>query len=344
MSQLSLLILCIILLHSTAKPTSNNLVLEVVDGQDIFLPCNLRRMPGENIVIWRKGERVLFAGDLRVRRDLRFDVLNNDLVIKESHIEDSGDYVCEIERENGDLEALAVTLKVLKPATAEIEIGSHLTLKSETSLAVTCSGYGVPTPEVKWTRGNVVIASGTALANLVLEKVSKDDIGDYVCEAFNSVGDPDTETLILDVLYPPVVELSTPEILFQPKCGLELKCLVHSSSPPSVTWFHNNLLLHPRDGVTMWSLDNLHVLQIHSCDQQILGHFTCKAESNLGYLEDSVVIKEEFIEEKMEEETMREYSANNVRRNVEESLPLVSSAFRQIFSFITILISISVIL
>merc|ERR1712062_431517 len=73
-----------------------------------------------------------------------------------------------------------------------------------------------------------------------------------------------------------------PHISFQPKCGLELQCQVHSSSDPSVSWYHNDLLLQPDDGVTIWSLDNLHVLQISSCDHSIIGHFSCEATNNLG--------------------------------------------------------------
>merc|ERR1711874_665411 len=127
---------------------------------------------------------------------------------------------------------------------------------------------------------------------------------------------------------------------FQPQCGLELQCLVHSSSSPAVAWFSNSLLLQPMDGVTMWSLDNLHVMQIHSCDQKILGQFTCKAETSLGTSEDSVVVEQEFIEEKMEEEMLKEYSVNNVRRNVQhqEALPLVSSASNHFVTFSTIIL------
>merc|ERR1712130_951468 len=329
-----------------AQPTSYKQVIKVVVGQNVNIPCSLKQLGG-NILLWKKQGRVLFAGELRVRRNSRFQVFNNNLVIQESNIDDSGEYVCEIERDGGDLEAISMYLKVLQPATAEVTIGSHLTVKTETSLAVSCSGSGVPPPKVRWRRGNMGISSGTAQAQLVLESVTKEDIGEYVCEAFNGVGEPDTETLKLDVLYPPEVVLLKPDISFQPKCGMELQCLVHSSSSPTIHWFHNDLLLPPVDGVTMWSLDNLHVLQIHSCDQNILGQFACKAVSHLGTSEEAVVIKQEFIENKMEEEMKEAASANNVRRNVQqqEALPLVSSAnYLQSFTMLTLLTVLSTVL
>ena len=119
-------------------------------------------------------------------------------------------------------------------------------------------------------------------ASVLLEYLTRKDQGDIVCEASNEEGATHSDTLKLDILYAPVVKISEPQISFQPTCGMEFQCVVYSSSSPSVQWFQNDLLLQPMDGVTMWSLNNLHVLQIHSCDMKILGLFTCKAENSLG--------------------------------------------------------------
>ena len=78
----------------------------------------------------------------------------------------------------------------------------------------------------------------------------------------------------------------------------------------------------------MWSLDNLHVLQIQPYDQKILGQFKCKAESNMGKSEGSILIQKQLLEKKMIEHMLKEKSTNNVLRNVQnqEALPLVSSS------------------
>jgi len=67
-----------------------------------------------------------------------------------------------------------------------------------------------------------------------LDDVSRSDIGDFVCEAANGVGDEDSKTLQLDVLFAPEVESLKADISFQPKCGMELQCLVYSSSSPTI--------------------------------------------------------------------------------------------------------------
>ena len=144
----------------------------------------------------------------------------------------------------------------------------------------------------------------------------------------------------LDIIYATGVEISEPRISFEPKCGMEFHCKVHSSSSPTVQWFKNDLLLQSKDDLTMWSLDNLHVLQIHSCDQKILGQFTCKAESSMGEAKETFTVYKELVESKIEEHLLREEYSNNVRRNAnhQQSLPLVSSVSRTLISSILLVV------
>ena len=179
------------------------------------------------------------------------------------------------------------------------------------------------------------MSRGVGEAGILLEYITREDAGDIVCEASNGVGqDTARDVLALDVLYAPEVEMMEPHISFQPKCGLELQCQVHSSSDPTVSWYHNDLLLQPEDGVTIWSLDNLHVLQISSCDHSIIGHFSCRATNNLGQGEAEADISYQWLQQELDlfkQEDEEVEDINNVRRNVrqEHSLPLTSSSSSQ---------------
>ena len=101
------------------------------------------------------------------------------------------------------MSSLTYVVNILQQAEAKIIIGSHLTVKSGTRLSVTCSGSGIPLPVVRWRRRETLLAVGTGEANLVLEFVTRRNIGDFVCEASNDVGNADKNTLALDVLYAP---------------------------------------------------------------------------------------------------------------------------------------------
>ena len=175
------------------------------------------------------------------------------------------------------------------------------------------------------------LARGKGESTLLLEYVTREDAGDLICEADNGIGDIAEDILALDVLFSPEVQMLEPHISFQPQCGLELQCVVHSSSEPRVTWMRDGLLLQPTEGVTIWSLDNLHVLQISSCDHSIIGHFSCRATNNLGQGEAEADISYQWLQQELDlfkQEDEEVEDINNVRRNVrqEHSLPLTSSS------------------
>ena len=302
--------------------------MEVYSGDTLTLYCPLF-VTNNSVILWSKEQRIVFAGALRVRMDERYNVINDNLVITEVNTGDAGSVMCQVEDENRDLETFTYNIRVLQAAQAKIAVGSYLAVKKGTSLTLNCVGVGVPQPEIVWRKGSQMLSRGVGEAGVLLEYVTREDAGDIVCEASNGVGEVARDVLTLDVLYAPEVEMIQPHVSFQPKCGLELQCVVHSSSTPTVQWRHNDLLLHPGDGVTIWSLDNLHVLQISRCDHHILGEFSCGAENMLGEGESVIKITQDWVDEELEIYKLQEEKINNVRRNVESqqhSLPLQSSS------------------
>ena len=322
-------------------PQTQTQRISVASGDTLMLHCALEN-ENNNVVIWKKSDRVLFAGNIRVRHDERLDTRDNVLTIATTVPEDEGLYSCEIENADGVFKVFSQSVIVLQEASVKIsQVGGYLAVKQGTNLALTCVGAGVPVPEVVWRKGSRIMSRGLGEAGVLLEYVTREDAGDIICEASNNVGQVARDTLTLDVLFAPEVEMIQPHISFQPKCGLELQCVVHSSSTPTVQWRHNNQLLTPTDGVTIWSLDNLHVLQISRCDHHILGSFSCEAENMLGEAESVLEISEEWLDEEIEILRLQEEKINNVRRNVDphqHSLPLTSSA-SSVFVSVTSLLS-----
>ena len=321
--------------------------VEIKQGDSLTLYCPLY-VTNNSLILWSRDTRILFVGDLRIKGDERYNVVNDNLIVTQIKDGDGGTFSCQVEDEHKQLEIFTYQVTILKSPQAKIDVGSYLAVKLGTHLALRCTGSGVPEPEVIWRREGEILSRGLGEAGILLEYITREDAGDIVCEASNGVGDTTArDVLSLDVLYSPQVEMIQPHISFQPQCGLELQCEVHSSSEPGVSWYHNNLQLQPSEGLTIWSLENLHVLQISSCDHSIIGQFSCRATNNLGDGEASINISKLWIERKISEILSENKNSNNVRRNVEltqeKALPLVSSASKNIFSasaLIIILISI----
>ena len=326
----------------TAMPQTSVQEVTVAAGERMSLECSLET-DITNVVIWKKSDRVLYAGNVRVRHDRRITVDTEArlLVIEAVTPEDEGYYSCEVEDRRGRVQALTQLVTVLQPALVSIsQVGEYLAVKQGTNLALNCVASGVPVPEVRWRKGPRVLSRGFGEAGVLLEYVTREDAGDLICEADNGIGDIAEDILALDVLFAPEVQMLEPHISFQPKCGLELQCVVHSSSEPRVEWMRDGLLLQPTEGVTIWSLDNLHVLQISRCDSEALGRYSCRAENNLGGGSAQTEVSPVLLETELQKFQEEEERVNNVRRNVEiesqESLPFKSSSIKSYLSFYSI--------
>lgn len=309
--------------------------LEVLAGDSLTLYCPLF-VTNNSVILWSKDTRIVFAGALRVRMDDRYHVVNDNLLISSVRAGDAGEISCQVEDEARVLQVFTYSVQVLAPARPHISVGEYLAVRAGTSLALDCVASGVPVPEVRWKRGGKTLTKGIGESTLMMEQVTREDTGDFICEADNGVGDIAEDVLSLDVLFAPEVQMLEPHISFQPKCGLELQCVVHSSSEPTVHWMKDGLLLQPADGVTIWSLDNLHVLQMTRCDTEVLGRYTCSADNNLGDGSAQTEVTSLLLERELLKFQAEEARVNNVRRNVENeshvSLHYKSSSIKSYLS------------
>ena len=72
-------------------------------GKHVTIDCNIENQEN-NVIIWKHGGRVLFAGDIRVRHDARITATKDKLVISNVQSSDRGLYKCEIETMRGYLQ------------------------------------------------------------------------------------------------------------------------------------------------------------------------------------------------------------------------------------------------
>ena len=54
---------------------------------------------------------------------------------------------------------------------------------------ITCTASGIPDPDVKWFRNDIMKSEGTKTAWLTFNNVSRTDDGQYKCQANNSAGE-----------------------------------------------------------------------------------------------------------------------------------------------------------
>ena len=95
MTTITLLITLLTILPHLAflVPTLQTQEVVLAAGERLELVCSLENI-SNNVVIWKKSNRVLYAGNIRVRHDSRLEVVEDSLVIRSLAPEDEGDYTC----------------------------------------------------------------------------------------------------------------------------------------------------------------------------------------------------------------------------------------------------------
>ena len=310
--------------------SSSSPLVAAVAGTSTSLLCPL----SSPLTVWLRGERVLFAGSLRVRQDPRITVEGNPSILTITGVqeEDAGVYRCQVEEEGGVLEVEEVEVVVHSPPTVTIlGAGEVVTVREGTSMALRCRGEGTPTPMVSWVRGEgEVVGEALGEGGILLETITREDRGVLVCRGDNGVGEVVEEELVLEVLHPPRVTLLPPSLSPGGDCGLEVQCMVEASGEVEVQWRRGeHLLLPSTPSTTMWSLDSLHVLQVHSCHLGVVEEYSCTASTRLGTDTATVTVTEALVRQELARRAEEEEGSNTVRRNTREhALPLTSGGGR----------------
>ncbi|KAG5673018.1 hypothetical protein PVAND_003096 [Polypedilum vanderplanki] len=269
---------------SQARFLSQGHTYRAVVGETLTLPCEVENLGGL-VLLWRRGQNVLTAKDLKVSTDERVNLVNGyNLEISELEPQDAGDYVCQISDKVNKDQVHTVEILV-PPSVRAVPSSGQITARKGGAVTLECKASGNPVPQVSWTKKS---GTGKSLARigegpiLTLERVERQQSGVYQCTADNNVGEPATVDMRLDVLYPP--DIVTEKSWIHSGEGFEatLVCVVHADPQPTVSWFQNSFPLQPTDRRSMSSRGNRHTLVIRHVMQEDFGNYSCVADNSLG--------------------------------------------------------------
>lgn len=265
-------------------------VFKVVDKDTVVLPCEVSN-PGSYVLVWKKGNAVLSAGNVKVSPDPRISLIHSySLEIKEASPQDAGDYVCQI----GTLEPREITHTVeilVPPRITYVSSNGRVELKKGSPVRLECKASGNPVPKITWTRKNNLLPGGeqTAVAPvLTLDRVDRHQAGIYQCTAANGVGEDVTQQINLHVLYPPEISVESPVVHSAEGFEAQLVCIVHGESQPEVLWYRDTMQLDTTERRIMESRGSRHTLVIRKVNRSDFGNYTCVADNQLGKTRKSV--------------------------------------------------------
>lgn len=270
------------------KPTFRGQSFRVPLDSQVRLPCNVTVLP-DSVLVWKQGSRVIFAGGLRVRRDQRFQLDNQVLVISYAKAKDSGVYTCQIESPSKNkLEWLEHLLVVETPPVVYTIQTTVTRLKGE-QVELVCNVRGSPLPTVIWGLENRDISglsytTSDTGTSLYIRNLTRSYSGNYTCTARNGVGLPISRSIQLNVLYGPEIEVERSIVHSSQGCSASLVCFVSGSPTPEVRWFQNTLLLVPSRDIVIKSTGGRHELILSNVElsSRSVKEYNCTATNSIS--------------------------------------------------------------
>ncbi|XP_073927911.1 obscurin-like protein 1 isoform X4 [Castor canadensis] len=258
---------------------SGKVYVAAVRLERVVLTCELCRPWAE--VRWTKdGEEVVESPALLLQKE---DTIRR-LVLPAVQLEDSGEYLCEI-----DDESASFTVTVTEPPVRIIYPRDEVTLiaVSLECVVLMCELSQEDAP-VRWYKDGLEVEESEALVlesdgprrRLVLPAAQPEDGGEFVCDA----GD-DSAFFTVTVTETPV-QFLMPERAPSPLCvapgePVVLSCELSRASAP-VFWSHNGEPVQDGEGLELQAEGPRRILCIRAADPGHAGLYTCQAGAAPG--------------------------------------------------------------
>uniref|UniRef100_A0A480PJG6 Hemicentin-1 n=3 Tax=Sus scrofa TaxID=9823 RepID=A0A480PJG6_PIG len=270
-----------LIVHVPPRIQSTEVHYTVNENSQAILPCVADGIPTPSIN-WKK-DNVLLANLLGKYTVEPY----GELILENVVPEDSGTYTCIANNAAGeDTHTVTLTVHVLPTFT---ELPGDVSLNKGEQLRLNCKATGIPLPKLTWTFNNNIIPAHFDRLNghseLVIERMSKEDSGTYVCTAENSVGFVKAIGFV-HVKEPPVFKGDYPSNWIEPLGGnAVLNCEVKGDPAPTIQWSRKGMDIEISHRIRQLGNGSL---AIYGTVNEDAGDYTCVATNEAGVVERSM--------------------------------------------------------
>ncbi|XP_017798277.1 PREDICTED: protein turtle-like [Habropoda laboriosa] len=253
-------------------------------GDAIILNCQAEGTPTPEILWYKDANPVEPSTTIGIFNDgteLRISMIKN---------EDIGDYTCIARNGEGQI---SHTARVIIAGGAVITVPPTNQTKLEgEKVQFNCEAKALPgNVTVRWFREGAPVTEVSALdtrvsikadGSLVINPVSADDSGQYLCEVTNGIGDPQSASAYLNVEYPAKVTF-TPTVQYLPfRLAGVVQCYIKANPPLQyVTWTKDKRLLEPYQTKDIVVMNNGSLL-FTRVNENHQGRYTCTPYNTHG--------------------------------------------------------------
>jgi len=310
-------------------------VTTVPEGRDVVLSCSVRNL-GSHKVAWFHYDRmaVLTLQDKVMTGNPRIGVSHDgvgvwNLNIKDVKRTDEGRYMCTINTDPAKTWLVKLHVEV-PPRILDNLSSSNMVQKEGANVSLECVAEGSPEPIIVWRRNDgkpINLSKNESVKEVVgpmlkLWKVSRMDMGAYLCSARNGVAPAASKQILLGIDFPPMLRVPEQLIAVYDGDSATLNCFVEAHQPYLNYWEKDGMIIHPSDKFMMSQLRgpppykvNMSLV-ISRVDKQDFGKYKCVAKSSRGQTDGTITLYGSVIPEEADSDdlykTVNSYLANPV--------------------------------
>jgi len=274
---------------------SSPTVYRVRRGNTARLECKVDNL-GPMILSWKRlknnTSEYIVTGNIVMVRDKRFSILTSStssmLLITLMSTEDMGEYVCEVSSTPPvhikhwlKLKSLPTVHILGKPTSGQ------LTIQAGSELGLVCRGEGEPGPVITWRREGQSLPDGEKVLSadqIIFSSIGRDHAGTYTCTGDNGQDAAATDSVLVQVTYPPVVAVDHNYIHHSHNISLEMVCNVQAFPKASVEWsrVEKEKMIPMEKARVELRGEGMHVLILDNPEKPDMGHYQCRANNTRG--------------------------------------------------------------
>ncbi|XP_044741043.1 lachesin-like [Chrysoperla carnea] len=290
-----------------AEPIPN---VTVALGRDANLPCVVENL-GSYKVAWIHIDRQMILTIHRhvISRVPRFSVSHDNAKTWLLHVssvqqEDRGYYMCQVNT-NPMISQVGYLQVVVPPNIIDSDsTQSTVAIRENQNITLTCRADGFPTPKIMWRREDgqgitverrkkVHVYDGELLN---LTRISRTEMGAYLCIATNGVPPSVSKRIIVDVEFSPMIWV--PNQLVGAPAGTDVAIDCHTEAYPRAIsyWVYDNVMILPTKKYGTEITENSYrthmKLIVRNIQAGDFGNYRCVSKNSLGETEGSIRLYE----------------------------------------------------
>ncbi|XP_050479765.1 lachesin-like isoform X2 [Bombus huntii] len=286
--------------------------LTISQGRDATFTCVVSNLGGYRVA-WIKADTkaVLAIHEHVITNNARLSVTHSDyntwtLNIRGVRREDRGIYMCQVNTDPMKSQSAFLEV-VIPPDIISEETSNDLMVPEGGSAKLVCKARGYPKPEIVWKRedgAEIISRAGssggkTKIATaegetLTLSKVTRSEMGTYLCIASNGVPPSVSKRMMLHVHFHPMVQVPNQLVGAPTGTNVTLVCLVEASPKAINYWtresgemiISNHKYSMSEVKTSVYSVQMR--LVIMNLQKQDLGGYKCISKNSIGDAEGNI--------------------------------------------------------